>query len=170
MYDKEGALIVAYKDKHLKEVFGTQNSKSRKPHHRKYLRYFIRDTALYSSIQSVFANDELYKQYMRLATPKYQKQMIGRIVQDLVKASLLHFKFGGCTYESLLSVQVLFLRSRIYKKVYGLKNNGYTDELPIKINVPKQKLERMGQRLADILEPRIKQIYQKFLDAEKAEE
>ena len=117
MFDLNGAKIIAFQDKDLREVFGTLSSNNRKQHHRRYLDK-IDKVKLYNIIDSVFMDDPLYKQYMRIVTPHYQKLMKGRIIMDLVKSSLLHMQYPqrqSFTYEGLLAVQIFLLRNRIYK-------------------------------------------------------
>ena len=167
MYDTNGSCIVAFQDKDLREVFGTLSSNKRKQHHRRYLDK-IDKVKLHDMIDSVFMDDQLYKQYMNVATPHYRQLMRGRILMDLIKSSLLYMQYPqrqSFSYEGLIAVQILFLRNHIYKKVWGLKNAGFIDEEPIKLRLPKKKLFRMAERLANVLELETKKIFPQFMEA-----
>lgn len=169
MYDVNGSTIVAFQDRDLREVFGTLNSKKRKQHHRNYLDK-IDKTRLHIMIDSVFIDDPLYQQYMGIVTPHYAKLMRGRIIMDLVKSSLLYMQYPArqsFAYEGLLAVQILLLRNRIYKKMWGLKNSSYTEEIPVKVRIQKKKLQVMAHRLSYVLEMELEKIYLDFLEAVK---
>ena len=167
MYDSNGSPIAAFLPAEMREIFGTLNFKKRKKHHRNYLDK-VDKKRIYPLIESVFANDPLFKQYMEIATEKYQKQMIGTITMELIKATLLYYQYPQrqhFNYEGLMKVQVLLLRKMIFAKIYGLHNSGFTDQIPIKINVSKNKLAMMGKRIADILELPVYKLLPAFLAA-----
>ncbi len=169
LYDENGSQVVGFSDREIKNIFGTLNSKKRKQHHRLYLDKIDR-TKLHSLVDSVFKDDRLYLQYIRLVSPHYQKTMRGLIGMNFIKASLLYFGYPHQqhnSYESMLMLQVLFMRKTIFVKLQGLKHNKYFDEPIVKCGVPKKKLIQMGKRISNSLESEVCNILPAFHKAIK---
>ncbi len=167
MYDSNGSPIIRFQDRDLREVFGSLSSKGRKQHHRNYLDYLDKKR-LIPLIDSVWINDPLYVQHQRLRTEHRCKIMKGKILMNLVRASLLYFQYPqrqSYNYEGLIKAQILIMRTVLFRTVLALRHNGYHDEDVVEIRLSKPVLNMMSQRLANILEQPVFELRPYFLKA-----
>lgn len=167
MYDINGTVVVGIKDKEIKNIFGTLH-KSNRTAHRRYLRSFSNDS-LYAWVNSIFIQDELYKSYVEFVPKSYQKNIQGLILLRCLQTTLLwldkSYYHKQQTLEATLAIQILFLRKKIFSKLFGLYNNNYgLNEKPQLNPIPKRTLIIMATKIADRMEVEASRLFPKYIE------